>query len=192
MGCILAELMQRKVLLPASNEQDMMRMITELIGSPSNDLMVQIEDEDNRNFMKTLPPCKGVNFKELFKGWINRDAVDLLSKMLTFDPQKRISINDALAHPYFKDLHDEQDEPVGQPVSRFDFDFELYSLRTSEYKELIYDEIQLYHDETAVNNYLRLKEQNPDGHLWRKYGRDRLRTMYKYDKELKVATNDKK
>jgi serine/threonine protein kinase len=34
-GCILAELLRRKVLLPASSEQEMMHMITELIGSPS-------------------------------------------------------------------------------------------------------------------------------------------------------------
>jgi len=49
-----------------------------------------------------------------------------------------------------KNLHFEEDEPTGDPVSRFDFDFELYSLKTPEYKELIYEEIQLYHDEEMV------------------------------------------
>ena len=47
-GCIFAELIRRKVLLPANNEQEMMHMMTELLGSPSTDLINQIEDEDNR------------------------------------------------------------------------------------------------------------------------------------------------
>jgi hypothetical protein len=47
-------------------------------------------------------------------------------------------------------LHYEEDEPTGDPVSRFDFDFELFSLKTPEFKELIHEEIMLYHEEAAV------------------------------------------
>jgi hypothetical protein len=47
------------------------------------------------------------------------------------------------------DLHQEEDEPIGDPVPVFDFDFELYSLKISEFKELIYQEILLYHDSKA-------------------------------------------
>lgn len=83
-------------------------------------------------------------------------------------------------------LHFEEDEPKGEPVSRFDFDFELYSLKTPEYKELIYEEILLYHDESAVHQYLQLKEDCPEGFLWKRYSKDRLRTMYKNDKELHI------
>ncbi len=90
-----------------------------------------------------------------------------------------------------KNLHFVDDEPVGEPVSRFDFDFELYSLKTDEYKDLIYEEICLYHDEAQVNNYVKIKEQNPDGCLWKRFGRDRLRTMYKQDKQLKIAGEEK-
>lgn len=38
-GCILAELIRRKVLLPASSEQEMMHMINELVGTPSSTLL---------------------------------------------------------------------------------------------------------------------------------------------------------
>ena len=50
--------------------------------------------------------------------------------------------------------HVESDEPVGQPVSEFDFDFEYYSLKLSEFKELIYQEMQLYNSEEAQATYL--------------------------------------
>jgi len=42
--------------------------------------------------MKNLPKRTGTNFNELFKNWKNPDALDLLKKMLIFDPEKRITI----------------------------------------------------------------------------------------------------
>ena len=65
--------------------------------------------------------------------------------MLAFDPKERITVEEALAHPYMSRLHDAEDEPSGTPVPAFDFDFELFSLKIPEYKELIFEEIKLYH-----------------------------------------------
>lgn len=70
--------------------------------------------------------------------------------MLTFDPDKRITIDEALEHPYMAQLHYPEDEPTMDPVNPFDFDFELYSLKKEDYKDLIFDEIMLYHDENCV------------------------------------------
>lgn len=83
----------------------MMHMINELIGSPTQDMINQIEDEDNKKFMKDLPKRKGQDFNELFKNWENKDAIDVLKKMLVFDPAKRITVEDALKHKYFSKLH---------------------------------------------------------------------------------------
>jgi hypothetical protein len=58
-------------------------------------------------------------------------------------------------------LHCEEDEPVHQLVSSFDFDFELYNLKKEEYKDLIYDEIMLYHDDERFKQYMREKQQYP-------------------------------
>ena len=73
--------------------------------------------------------------------------------MLTFDPERRITIDQALAHPYMERLHFEEDEPTGSPVPDFDFDFELFSLKIPEYKELIFEEIKLYHSDEANAAY---------------------------------------
>ena len=44
---------------------------------------------------------------KIFKVDPDIDALDLLSKMLVFEPDKRISAIDALTHPYFDELRDE-------------------------------------------------------------------------------------
>ena len=51
-------------------------------------------------------------------------------------------------------------------MSAFDFDFEIYSLRKEDYKDLIYDEIMLYHDEDRVKEYMKNKAEFPDGILF--------------------------
>jgi mitogen-activated protein kinase 7 len=49
-------------------------------------------------------------------------ALDLLEKLLAFDPEQRITVEEALEHPYLAIWHDPNDEPVApQP---FDFGFE--------------------------------------------------------------------
>lgn len=40
-----------------------------------------------------------------------RSALDLLAKLLIFDPARRISVVEALEHPYLASYHDESDEP---------------------------------------------------------------------------------
>ena len=100
-GCILAELIIRKPLLPAASEEEQLNMITKLLGNPSAKLVNQIENEKNKEFVLQLPKREGKNFNELFKG-ANAQAIDLLKKMLTYDPEDRLTVADALAHPYLK------------------------------------------------------------------------------------------
>lgn len=79
--------------------------------------------------------------------------------MLTYDPAERISVEDALAHAYLSQLHYPDDEPVmDEPVSAYDFDFEKFSLTKEDFKDLIYEEIQLYHSDEAAFEYIKNKK----------------------------------
>lgn len=76
-------------------------------------------------------------------------------------------------------LHFPDDEPTCEPVSAFDFDFEIYSLRKEDYKELIYEEIMLYHQEDLIKQYLVDKQANPEGILFKRYGKDRIKRKFR-------------
>jgi len=148
-GCILAELMIRKPLLPAGSEEEQLNMITKLLGNPTSKLINKIDNEKNKEFVQQLPKRVPKNFDDLFRG-NNEKAIDLLKRMLTYDPDDRITVEQALAHEYLKALHFPDDEPTTSLVAIFDFDFEKYSLSKEDFKDLMYDEIMLYHSDEAA------------------------------------------
>ena len=58
--------------------------------------------------------------------WESGDALDLISRMLQFNPYFRISIEDALKHDYFKDM--EVDDEVGEiPGVKLNCDLNSYN-----------------------------------------------------------------
>ena len=59
--------------------------------------------------MISLPHKPKQPWSRLYPGADPR-ALDLLEKMLTFNPQKRITVEEALAHPYLEQYYDEEDE----------------------------------------------------------------------------------
>lgn len=59
------------------------------------------------------------------------EAVDLLEKMLVLDTDKRITAAEALAHSYFSQYHDPDDEPEAEP---YDQSFESRELEIEEWK----------------------------------------------------------
>jgi mitogen-activated protein kinase 7 len=50
--------------------------------------------------------------RSIFYELANPMAIDLLNKLLEFDPSKRIDVEQALAHPYLSAYHDEDDEVI--------------------------------------------------------------------------------
>lgn len=66
-------------------------------------------------------------------------AVDLLEKMLVFDPRKRINASESLAHEYVSPYHDPSDEP--EAAEKFDWSFNDADLPVDTWKVMMYSEI---------------------------------------------------
>ena len=66
-------------------------------------------------------------------------ALDLLEKMLVFDPRKRINATESLAHEYVAPYHDPTDEP--EAAEKFDWSFNDADLPVDAWKVMMYSEI---------------------------------------------------
>ncbi|KAK9207327.1 hypothetical protein WN943_017612 [Citrus x changshan-huyou] len=136
-GCILGEIMTRQPLFPGKDYVHQLRLITELIGSPDETSLGFLRSDNARRYVRMLPQFPKQNFSARFPNK-SPGAVDLLEKMLVFDPNRRITVDEALCHPYLAPLHDINEEPVCPRP--FSFDFEHPSFTEENIKELIYRE----------------------------------------------------
>ncbi|TKW27532.1 hypothetical protein SEVIR_3G263000v4 [Setaria viridis] len=98
-GCIFAELLSGKPILPGKNEPEQLTKIFELCGTPDELNWPGVTKMPWYNNFKPSRPIKR-RVKEAFKHF-DRHALDLLEKMLTLDPSQRISAKDALDAEYF-------------------------------------------------------------------------------------------
>ncbi|KAH7513082.1 hypothetical protein FEM48_Zijuj12G0158700 [Ziziphus jujuba var. spinosa] len=136
-GCILGEIVTRQPLFPGKDYVHQLRLITELIGSPDDSSLGFLRSDNARRYVRQLPQYPRQQFSLRFPN-MSSGAVDLLDKMLVFDPNKRITVDEALCHPYLAPLHDINEEPVCQRP--FVFDFEQPSFTEENIKELIWRE----------------------------------------------------
>lgn len=82
------------------------------------------------------------SFSQLFPK-SNPVALDLLSKMLHFNPNKRYTIEQCISHPYFETLHNPEEEPISD--NPFDWRFDDIELTKENLQSIIYDESTNFH-----------------------------------------------
>jgi len=89
---------------------DQLNKILEVLGTPSNDILKRVASERAQAYVRSLPIRRRISFKKLIPH-ADPQALDLLEKMLSFDPTTRITVTQALAHPWLAAYHDVNDEP---------------------------------------------------------------------------------
>ncbi|KAK3020212.1 hypothetical protein RJ639_046844 [Escallonia herrerae] len=136
-GCILGEIMTREPLFPGKDYVHQLKLITQLLGSPDDASLRFLRSDNARRYVRQLPQYPKQQFSARFPN-MSTLAIDLLEKMLVFDPTKRMTVDEALCHPYLSSLHDINDEPICP--SPFSFDFEQPSFTEENIKELIWRE----------------------------------------------------
>ena len=95
-GCLMAEMFLLEPLFPGSTDFEMINLIFSFIGFSK-------EDE------KILKPQLHINYRDMPKNIFentfdiaDKDSIDLMSKMLVANPNKRITVEEILKHPFLK------------------------------------------------------------------------------------------
>lgn len=136
-GCILAELLGGRPFFKGRDYVDQLNQILHILGTPNEETLSRIGSPRAQEYVRNLPYMPKKPFTQLFAN-ANPDALDLLDRMLAFDPSSRISVEQALEHPYLQIWHDASDEPDCKTT--FNFDFEVVE-DVGDMRKMILDEV---------------------------------------------------
>eukprot|EP00903_Cladosiphon_okamuranus_P015614 g14418.t1 len=170
LGCILAELLsmqkesyptsqERNALFPGkscfplsaekpssySDALDQLNVIFDVIGTPSREDIKDLGEV--RQYLARLPYKPPLDLGDKYAG-ASEAALDLLSNMLRFNPARRITIAQALEHPYLASCRrPEKEVNASVPIT---MEFEHITIDKATLKRLIYEEVLHYHPDQAA------------------------------------------
>ncbi|KAF4090345.1 hypothetical protein AMELA_G00050830 [Ameiurus melas] len=154
-GCIMAEMVRGSVLFPGTDHIDQWNKVIEQLGTPSQEFLMKL-NQSVRTYVENRPRYAGYSFEKLFPDVLfpadsdhNKlkasQARDLLSKMLVIDASKRISVDEALQHPYINVWYDPAEVEAPPPMIT-DKQLDEREHTVEEWKELIYKEVLDWED----------------------------------------------
>jgi len=145
-GCIFAELFLRKPLFAGDDYIHQMNLIFDFLGTPTGDDLKFVTNPNALQFIKNMTVRPAKPYKKKFPT-ASADAIDLMQKMLSFNPHTRISADEALAHPYLSSLAEELDNHKQESSAPFDFDFEKTEFTRQKLREFFYEEVRNFRTE---------------------------------------------
>lgn len=118
-------------------ENDQLSMIFKVVGSKQN--FDFITDAKALNYVRAFPEIPPRDLRWNYPA-ITTEQLDLLMGMLSFNPRERITLEQALNHPYFSPIRDQYYEKLASAPADFIFDhnseIDMNSLREIIRKEI--------------------------------------------------------
>lgn len=144
-GCILAELILGKPLFPGKSTEDQLKIVCDLVGRPKKEELDQIFTKSTIPKVTKLGLKKRISFKTVFDA-DNLLLISFLKRCLHVNPNKRMSVDQALNHPYLQIFRDKASEiEMGEPMVLYDTSREC----VDTIEERIYDLISIQSEDTA-------------------------------------------
>ncbi|KDQ26778.1 hypothetical protein PLEOSDRAFT_1043792, partial [Pleurotus ostreatus PC15] len=144
-GCIFAELLTGKPLFKGKDYVDQLNKILDVLGTPDEAVTKRIASDKAQAYVRSLPFKPKKPLQTIIPS-ADPQAIDLLTKMLAFDPVDRITVNEALEHPWLSSYHDIKDEPVCD--HKFEKWRQIEELETlDQFRDALWNEIEDYRRE---------------------------------------------
>jgi mitogen-activated protein kinase 15 len=141
MGCIFGELLGGKPMFPGTSTLSQISKVLEVTGKPSKEDIESINSELAPTMLENMVVKKTNSLKNLYPK-ATPEELDLLKKLLQFNPNKRINVYEALEHDYVKEFHNNYadteivaDKPIHIPID----DNVKYTAK--DYRKKLYDEV---------------------------------------------------
>jgi mitogen-activated protein kinase 15 len=140
-GCILGELLSGKPLFPGISAINQLERIIEVTDRPSKEDIDDIKSQFANAMLESLSDTDTRLLSEIYPQ-ADSNCIDLMTKLLEFNPVKRIKVEDALAHPYFAAFRANGinepscPKPVEIPIN----DNQKFSV--SAYRDMLYEHIR--------------------------------------------------
>lgn len=150
-GCVCAELLGRRPLLPGKDYLHQLRLTMEFVGTPSEQELKMVRTRAAVAYISQLPKHDPIEFSGRFPE-ANPEVLDLLWHMLTFDPASRISAAQAMEHPYFAELHGEMgpcDDEQLLPPPNAASDWDCKAASPAELRAMMWAEMRAFHPEAG-------------------------------------------
>ena len=113
-GCVIGEFILGQPLFPGENGADQLVEIIKILGTPNKEQIIAMNPKYNEY---RFPIIKAFPWNKLFPQKTDPAAADFVSKLLVFEPLKRLKPMEALLHPYFDELRNERTRlPNGDPL----------------------------------------------------------------------------
>lgn len=109
-ACIFAEMAMKRPLFQGDSEIDELFKIFRMLGTPTESEWQGVTTLPD--FKASFPKWKGNHLNDKMNKYLDENGIDLLQKMLIYDPAGRISAKAILNHPYF-DMMDVASMPAG-------------------------------------------------------------------------------
>jgi len=138
-GCILGELLGGKPMFPGTSTMNQLDRVIEVTGRPSPADIEAIQSEFAATMLESLPDSEPRSLQSMYSN-ASEDAIDLLQKLLMFNPDKRITAEGALEHPYLAQFHNPDDEICCEKEIKIPID-DNKKLTVAAYREELYTSI---------------------------------------------------
>ncbi|XP_049607023.1 mitogen-activated protein kinase 15 [Syngnathus scovelli] len=141
LGCILGEMLLGKALFPGTSTINQIERIMGAIPHPCPEDILAVKSEIGSSVIQRILQKPQVLLEDLLQVSAPPDALDLLKGLLVFNPDKRLTAEKALRHPYVARFHN----PGKEPSLNYDVILPLdddVQLSVEQYRNKLYEMIR--------------------------------------------------